>query len=324
MGYTNSNMKKQTMGYLLIGVALLLLGYLIYLLTIETPLRSLPDPIPVDQAIFEPIPKEDIELPFGGTKLFPDNRLVALYGSPQHSGLGAMGEQDLADAIVRAKVQAQQYETYSEEPIMPTFEIITTIASAGPSENNDYSQELSIEKIRPWVDAALENDMYVVLDLQPGRSTFLTQAKIYEELLKEPHVGLALDPEWRLQKESDRHLVKVGSVSAAEINETSEWLADLTAKHELPQKLLIIHQFKLTMITDRETLVSNREELAYMIHMDGHGAPESKTNTWNTLKETLDPAVYLGWKNFYDEDKPTMTPEQTMAQDPKPWFVSYQ
>mgnify|MGYP006981339232 FL=1 len=32
----------------------------------------------------------------------------------------------------------------------------------------------------------------------------------------------------------------------------------------------------------------------------------------------------MAWKNFYDEDTPTFTPEETMAVDPKPWFVSYQ
>ena len=57
-----------------------------------------------------------------------------------------------------------------------------------------------------------------MLDLQPGRTDFLTQAKLYAELLKQPHVGLALDPEWRL-KPDQVHLVQIGSVSAEEINQ---------------------------------------------------------------------------------------------------------
>ena len=32
----------------------------------------------------------------------------------------------------------------------------------------------------------------------------------------------------------------------------------------------------------------------------------------------------MAWKNFYDEDTPMYTPQQTYALDPKPWFVSYQ
>jgi hypothetical protein len=32
----------------------------------------------------------------------------------------------------------------------------------------------------------------------------------------------------------------------------------------------------------------------------------------------------MGWKNFYDEDHPMLTPEQTMAYEPKPVMISYQ
>jgi hypothetical protein len=31
-----------------------------------------------------------------------------------------------------------------------------------------------------------------------------------------------------------------------------------------------------------------------------------------------------GWKNFYDEDTPMLTPAQTLAVEPTPVFVSYQ
>ena len=48
------------------------------------------------------------------------------------------------------------------------------------------------------VEAAAEHGVYVVLDLQPGRQDFLSQAQQYQELLELPNVGLALDPEWRL------------------------------------------------------------------------------------------------------------------------------
>ncbi|MCY3910544.1 MAG: hypothetical protein OXF99_03470 [bacterium] len=63
-----------------------------------------------------------------------------------------------------------------------------------------------------------------MLDLQPGRSDFLTQARIYEEFLRLPHVGLELDPELRL-KSQQVHLAHIGTVDAVEINLVSEWLA---------------------------------------------------------------------------------------------------
>ena len=156
-----------------------------------------------------------LELPGGGQVLFPGRRMVALYGHPGDTGLGSLGEQPVDAAIARAKQVAASYGALVGEPVVPTFEIITTVASGGAGSDGNYSNESSIEKIRPWVDAARAAGVYVVLDLQPGRTDFLTQAKLYAELLVQPHVGLALDPEWRLQP-GQVHMVQIGSVSAEE------------------------------------------------------------------------------------------------------------
>ena len=86
----------------------------------------------------------------------------------------------------------------------------------------------------------------------------------------------------------------------------------------------MIHQFKPTMITTRENMKTDRPELAYIVHMDGHGSLGQKIDTWNNVKTALPVNTSLGWKNFYDEDKPTPTPEQTLSQQPVPVFVSYQ
>jgi len=59
-----------------------------------------------------------------------------------------------------------------------------------------------------------------------GRTDFLTEARRYEDLLREPDVGLALDPEWRLGPDQ-RHLEQVGTVDASEVNEVSAWLAGI-------------------------------------------------------------------------------------------------
>ena len=125
--------------------------------------------------------------------LFPGHRLVALYGLPGTSGLGALGQQDLTASIARVKKTAAQYQQLSDVPVVPTFEIIATMAyrSAGP--DGDYSAESSVADLRPWIRAAGQAGVYVVLDLQPGCSDFLTQAKLYTELLRMPGVG-ALDP----------------------------------------------------------------------------------------------------------------------------------
>ncbi|QSB12794.1 hypothetical protein JQS43_13980 [Natronosporangium hydrolyticum] len=263
-----------------------------------------------------------VELPGGGQLVFPGRLLIALYGHPGDTALGALGEQPMTEALARTAEVAAEYESLVDEPVVPTLEIITTIASASPGPEGDYSLRTPPEQLRPWIDAAAAEGMYVVLDLQPGHTDFLTQAQEYEELLTEPHVGLALDPEWRLAPDQ-RHMVEIGSVDAEEVNQVTEWLAELTAEHHLPQKLLILHQFTLGMITNRDAVATDYDEVAVLIHADGFGTPSEKFDTWNALQNDA-PEVWWGWKNFYDEDQPTFTPAETVDVEPLPRFVSYQ
>ncbi len=264
-----------------------------------------------------------VRLPGGGQKVFTGKRYVALYGHPLSAALGVLGEQDPQAAVERAKAQAAAYEPYVEEKVIPAFEIIATVASGSQGKDGNYSNEWSVDVLRPLVQAAAESGLYVVLDLQSGRSDFLTQAKLYEELLLLPHVGLAMDPEWRLTPEQ-LPMEQIGSVSAAEINEAMAWLAELTAENDLPQKMVLLHQFRTDMITERETLDLSHDELAVVLQMDGDGTLGQKQDTWNALLANAPRGLRFGWKNFYDEDEPTPSPATTMSQEPTPWWVSYQ
>jgi hypothetical protein len=261
-------------------------------------------------------------LPTGGLLLFEDTRMVALYGTPSSTALGALGEQQDLDATVeRARQVAEPYGQDGKE-VVPAFEIIVTIASAEAGDRGDYSRRLDPASFRPWIDRAAEEGFYVILDLQPGRTDFLEQAQEYEELLLEPHVGLALDPEWRL-KDDQVHLRQIGNVAAEEVQRVADWLAELTREHRLPQKLLILHQFRHTMLPDRDTIEAP-PELAVVVHMDGQGPIGTKYETYDSLTAGAEDRWLWGWKNFYDEDHPTPTPEQVLELDPLPVFVSYQ
>ncbi len=119
-------------------------------------------------------------------------------------------------------------------------------------------------------------------------------------------------------------MVHIGSVDSAEINEVVAYLTDLVQRHDLPQKMLVLHQFRSSMITGREFVDAGRPEVAVVLHADGHGSPAQKFDTWGALQSGLPPQIHMAWKNFYDEDLPTFTPDQTMAIEPKPVFVSFQ
>lgn len=263
------------------------------------------------------------QFPAGGRNLLPDYCMVALYGTPNVPVLGALGAQSLPRSIARVKALAKAYQPHTSAHVLPTMEIITTVASAHPTENGDYSQEVDVASLRSWVTAARKAGVYVVLDLQPGRSDFLTQAKQYESLLTQPNVGLALDPEWRLAPHQVP-LVQIGQVSIREVNATAAWLAALTARHRLPQKLFLLHEFRLTMLPDRHKLNTLHKQLAYAIQMDGQGTQSEKAVTWRAVTMHPPARTYFGWKNFYRKDSPVLTPAQTMRKTPKPYYISYQ
>ncbi|HEY7468072.1 MAG TPA: hypothetical protein VIC07_00900 [Acidimicrobiia bacterium] len=266
-----------------------------------------------------------LQVPGGGFYVFPEGqprRYVAFYGHPETTGLGVLGEQGPQATLERMAPFVEDYAADGHQ-VIPTFEIIASVASAQAGEDGDYSSEWPPASFEEWIRVAGENGMYVILDLQSGREDFLSQAKLYEELLKLPFVGLALDPEWRLQGDQV-HLNQVGQVNAAEVNTVVDWLADLVRDNGLPQKLLIVHQFQSRMIVDRESL-KQRPELQMLIQMDGQGPIATKDETYRFLTEGQEDVHWRwGWKNFFDEDSPTPTPEYTMGKDPVPVFVSYQ
>ncbi len=269
-----------------------------------------------------------VELPGGGQLVFPavaglpGKRYVALYGTPGTPALGVLGEQDVPATLVRAQGVADAYRPLTTDTVVPTAEIIATIASAGAGPDGNYSQERPVDELRPLVEAAGAAGQTVILDLQPGRTDFVTQAQLYADLLALPHVGLALDPEWRLAPDQV-HLRQIGSVGIDEVNAVVAWLADFTAQRALPQKMLVLHQFSLRMIGERERLDTSRDEVALLIHADGQGTQPAKAGTWTALHAGA-PPVRWGWKNFVDEDEPMLDPVQTYAVQPVPDLVTYQ
>ena len=264
------------------------------------------------------------ELPGGGLVPFPGRRMVALYGHPGTATLGMLGEQSATEAVTRATVLAEEYAALTDIPVVPAFEIIATVAAGSKGRDGSYSRRTPVGRLLPWVRAAEAAGVYVVLDLQPGRTDFLEQARAYEELLRRPWVGLALDPEWRL-REDQVHLEQIGSVGVDEVNRVGAWLAGLVREHDLPPKVLTLHQFRPSMVRDRGLLDTSLDEVQWLVHADGQGSQGAKQETWAALRRDLPEGVWLGWKNFEDEDVPMLTSAQTLAQvHPTPWFVSYQ
>ncbi|RZI79079.1 MAG: hypothetical protein EOO67_20915, partial [Microbacterium sp.] len=186
-------------------------------------------------------------LPGGRSRIFADDRvLVSYYGTAGTGSLGVLGEGS-PDEIMPRLTKAARAFAATGRPVQPVFELIVTVAHAGPTQSGQYSSDIDRVSVQGYIDAAHEYGALVVLDLQPGRANFLEVAKRWEWALKDPLVGLALDPEWRMSQGGVPGQ-RIGSVSADEINEVSRWLEELTVANGLPEKVFVLHQFRTDMI----------------------------------------------------------------------------
>jgi hypothetical protein len=77
------------------------------------------------------------------------------------------------------------------------------------------------------------------------------------------------------------------------------------------------------MVTDT-AIIRGTPNVRVVFQMDGFGTLALKLGSWNRMVAGLPAGALTGWKNFYDEDRPTPTPAETMAVAPTPVYVSYQ
>lgn len=259
-------------------------------------------------------------LPGGRATVFGDRHfLVAYYGTAGTGALGVLGETD-PDTATRRLARAARPFIGRGERVQLVYELIVTVADAYPGRGGDYSHDIPRRLVQRYIDAAHRHGALLLLDVQPGRSHFLTVARRWEWALRDPWVGLALDPEWRMGPRQVPARV-IGSVGAAEVNRTADWLAGLTRRHRLPQKLFVLHQFRTSMIRDIGTIRRHRE-LAMVQHVDGFGTPGQKLATFHAV---LRPRLLTpGFKLFYDEDRRLMSARAVRAIRPAVRFVSFQ
>jgi hypothetical protein len=264
-----------------------------------------------------PAPKP-AQLPLGGTTIFPAYRVVAYYGTAGNPTLGVLGEGSPDAMLPKLRKAARGFA--GGRKIQVAYELIASVAQAGPGKDGDYSQMIDMAKIQRYVDQARRSKVLVILDLQPGRGNFLPQARQLERFLIQPHVGIALDPEWRIPpgKVPGR---TIGTVRAAEVNSVSAYVSGLVTQHRLPQKLFVLHQFRASMLPDVQQ-VRQRPGLAMVQHVDGFGTRSEKDATWNRLHRPHQ--FHMGYKLFYDEDINRYGPTDVLRFKPVPELVSYQ
>lgn len=266
-------------------------------------------------------PPRPVLLPRGGRVLLPGHLVVAYYGVVGTTNiLGHTGDPDADAAGVER--QAHAYAHFGR-PVQPAFELVTTIASPDPGPDGSYSAPVARSLVARYLAAAHRHKLLLILDFQPGRGEFKPQVLQYAPFLLDPAVGIALDPEWKLTSDQvpDR---TIGSASAASINAVSDYLSRVVARHRLPQKLFVIHEFRPSELPDRQN-IALEPGLATVLQMDGLGPVSTKLDSYRrvmTHATQFDP----GFKVFLRpvDDPVLLTPAQILALRPRPDYISYQ
>lgn len=274
-----------------------------------------PTPIPTDTTT----PRYQLALnsaqPQGYLSQF---RLVAFYGSPTGPGLGILGELPREEMHQQLLATIAQYEPLSDRIILPTYHLVTTVADPYPPY---YHHHVDIELIERWVDEAAALETAVILDIQPGRANLATELDRLEQLLYEPHVHLALDPEFAMNA-GQVPGANIGQLYANQINEIQARLNAIGAEIGL-NRVLILHQFRPAMLPDK-ALIADYPYVELLIDGDGVGSPGAKVR--NYINYAAEPAFEFGGFKLFptDGDYPVMTPAEVMNLEPQPVLIIYQ
>ena len=198
-------------------------------------------------------------------------------------------------------------------PVRTALELIAVVAQAGPGADGLYRLRMDtelIEDVARWADEA---GHLLILDVQPGRADMAAEVEWLQPFLKRPNVHLALDPEFAMRANQlpGRNL---GSIDAAVVNRTIQMLAELVTSQGVPPKGLIVHRFEESMLTNHHhILVDPRVQV--VTDMDGFGAPAMKVGGYDRyVREAR--AQYAGFKLFYRQDVPLMSPEDVLGSSP--------
>lgn len=250
---------------------------------------------------------------------FVHRQIIAFYGCGTAPALGVLGEGTPGHAWSRLAAQAAAYNRPGRPAPLLAFELIATVAQAGPGPDGKYREREPAAVIDRYLQTVRAHHGLLILDIQPGRSDFVTEAKALAPWLRQPDVSLALDPEWRMGPDQIPGK-QIGSVSAAEVNAVSAWLERLVVSHHLPDKLLLLHKFRSTMLRDQPAIV-DRPHLYEVVNMDGFGSRSVKLPEYHKWAAGQFP---VGIKLFYRQDPDLLRPADIRQLSPAPVIVDYQ
>jgi hypothetical protein len=249
--------------------------------------------------------------------------ILAFYGQPTSRIMGILGRYPIGELDARLTKLAAEYRSVSGgRGVRKAFYII--YGTAWPRGEIGILNETRLMR---YIEYAQKHNILVFLDHQIGRYTPAEAIRRMLPYLRFPNVHLALDPEWR----TTRPMQVIGSVSGEEINQVQKIMEDYIIANNIPgERMLVIHQFKYTMITNREKVRANFSRVRLVHCADGFGPPAIKRSSYAFNARATNIPI-KGFKLFYNfnipgagYDSPLLTPKQVYELKPRPYIIMYQ
>ena len=255
------------------------------------------------------------------SRILDTNLLVTWYGNPWSERMGILGRLD-GDALAAGlKKQAAAYAAVTSKPVIPAYELVAVIGQPQPGRDGRYRRRESRQVIDRMLTAARAAGFKLILDVQTGHSTVLDELAYLAPYLQEPDVYLALDPEFSMGNGAIPGR-RIGQMHADDINDAIAVLECVQERYHLPPKVLLVHQFTMDMLPDKEKIWSS-SALDVVLVADGFGSPALKRHTYAMVLRQHSLA-YSGFKLFYIQDTDLLQPSQVLALTPSPSVVIYQ
>jgi hypothetical protein len=275
---------------------------------------------PVELADAAPPAPPAPELPLGGREIFPTYRLIGYCGTPGGPALGQL----LGNLPAKAKSMKSFADKFppDRKPLL-VFELIAVVTQSYEGADKMYRRRVDDSVVDEYLKVARQSKGLLLLNIQPGRADFMGEVKHFEKYLKEPDVGVALDPEWAV-KAKQKPGVFYGQAKGSLITEVADYLAGIVKENNLPEKALVFHQLNKFVVVEEQD-IKPPPGVAIVKSIDGLGPIHAKHVTYDSLIKLMAPGVHAGFKLFLDEDKriggQVMSPQQVMDLKPQPEYV---
>ena len=254
--------------------------------------------------------------------ILPAARIVAFYGNPYSKRMGILGE--LAPDSMMAQLRKTAAEWAAADSTMgvqPALHLIATVAQGKPGRDGMHRLRMPdslIQQVAGWAEA---NHWLLFLDVQVGHSTVQRELARLLPYLARPYVHLALDPEFSMKDESAPG-TRIGTMDAEDVNYAVHTLEGLVDSLKLPPKVLIVHRFTQRMLTNYDRIAVD-PRVQVVIDMDGFGGRPLKRSVYRDFI-VKEPVEFTGFKLFYKNDQPMMTPGEVLSLSPVPVYIQYQ